>query len=314
MDQSKKYDVAISLRWTDVEHARALYEILRDRLDVFFADEKQYDLVGTDGEKSFGHIFRDQSRVVVIFYRHDWGTTPFTRAEEAAIKQRAWNEGYNFSIWIPMDEFKAVPPYVPPQHVWFDFERYGVNGLASVVEERVRESGREVRPETAVDRLRKVKRRIDLEKERESFERSQDGVAFVADSFRRLEEAINLQLGKYREVSADIPFLLEREGDRLRVTSWPYRCSFHIDRYASNVITGASLTAYVNEHVNSSDRRDNWSKVKQIEFKPTLDDNGNPTWRLRSGECHSLETAIAHVLDDFAERVYLAVEKRVANR
>jgi hypothetical protein len=213
-----------------------------------------------------------------------------------------------------MDEFKTFPPYVPPQHVWFDFERYGVKGLATAVEQRVRESGREVRPETTADRLRKIKRRIDLEKERESFERSQEGVAFVADSSRRLEDVIKSQLEKYKEVSADIPFMPERDGDRLKVTSWPYMCVFYIDRYASNVISGASLTAYVKQYSGSSDRHDEWRKVKEIEFKPTLDDNGNPTWRLESGQCHSLETAIAYVLDDFAEQAYLAVEKRVVNR
>lgn len=314
MHQSKKYDVAISLRWTDVEHARALYQLLCDRLDVFFADENQQNIVGTDGEESFGYIFRDHSRIVVIFYRQDWGNTPFTRAEEAAIKQRAWSEGYGFSIWVPMDKLKKIPPYVPPQHIWFDFERYGVNGLATVIEERVRESGREVRPETTEDRLRKINRRINLEQKRNSFERSQDGVDFVTDSSRRLEEVVNLQLKKYSEVSADIPFLPEPTGNRLIVTSWPYKCVFNINRYASNAITGATLTAYISKHAGAREPRDIWHDINQIEFMPTLDDDGKPTWRLESGKHYSLEMAIAYVLDDLAERVYLAVEEREAKR
>lgn len=314
MHQSKKYDVAISLRWTDVEHARDLYQLLCDRLDVFFADENQQNIVGTDGEESFGYIFRDLSRIVVIFYRNDWGNTPFTRAEEAAIKQRAWYEGYGFSVWVPMGEFKEIPPYVPPQHVWFDFERYGIKGLASVIEEIVRNSGREVRRETTEDRLRKIKRRINLEQERNSFERSQNGVDFVTDSSRRLEEVVNLQLMKYNEVSADIPFLPERTGNSLIVTSWPYKCVFNIDRYASNAITGATLTAHISMHSDTRELRDNWNIINQIKFKPTLGDDGKPTWRLESGKCHSLEMAIAHVLDDFGERVYLAVEEHEAKR
>ena len=67
--QLRKYDVAISLRWTDVDHARALYDLLRDRMEVFFADDRQEEFVGTDGEESFGHIFRYQTRLVVVFYR-----------------------------------------------------------------------------------------------------------------------------------------------------------------------------------------------------------------------------------------------------
>lgn len=114
MSNNEKYDVAISLRWTDVERARQLYDLLRDRLDVFLSDEKQEDIAGKDGEEKFGHVFRDEARVVVVFYRPSWGDTPFTRAEESAIKQRAWNEGYDFSIWVPVDEEKSVPPYLPP--------------------------------------------------------------------------------------------------------------------------------------------------------------------------------------------------------
>lgn len=310
----KKYDVAISLRWTDVEVARALYEVLRDRLEVFFADEKQEDFVGTDGEESFGHIFRDQARVVVVLYRPDWGSTPFTRAEESAIKQRAWSNGYGFSIWVPMDNAKSIPPYLTPQYVWFDYEQYGVAGLASVIEERVRESGREVRPETAADRLKRIKRRIDLESERRTFEGSQEGVDYVADAYRRLEAVLTAQLQGYESISPDIPFKLKREHDRYVVTSWPYRCTFVLDRYASNSVRGASLIGYLAQHAGERDWQDQWRDVAKFEFRPTLDDDGSPAWEHKGGRYHSLESAVAYTLDDVAERVYKAVEERMSAR
>ena len=312
--KEKKYDVAISLRWTDVEVARALYDLLQDRLEVFFADEKQEAFVGTDGEESFGHIFRDQARVVVVLYRPDWGSTPFTRAEEAAIKQRAWSDGYGFSIWVPTDDAKSIPPYLPPQYVWFDYAQYGVAGLASVIEERVRESGQEVRPETAADRLKRIKRRIDLEGERRAFEGSQGGVEFVAEAYRRLEAVLTAQLQDYEGISSDIPFKLEREYDRYVVTSWPYRCKFVLDRYATNSVRGATLIGYLAQHVGERDWQDQWRDVTQFEFRPTLNDDGSPAWEYKGGRHYSLESAVAYVLDDMAERVYKAVEKRMSAR
>jgi len=310
MSDSEKYDVAISLRWTDEEHARELHELLRDRLDVFFADEKQEEFVGTDGEETFGHIFRDKARIVVVFYRPDWGDTPFTRAEESAIKQRAWNEGYGFSIWVPMGEEKSVPPYLPPQHMWFDFEKYGAKGLASVVEERVRESGQSVRPETTEDRLRRKKRRIEMKKKRRKFEGSDEGVQFVANEFNRFRGVVESQVDAYESIDSDIPFNVEGERRKCTVTSWPYKCIFYTDPYASNSIREASLTAYLKVNEGEGGRRGEWKDTGETKFEPTLDESGEPTWRLSGDDFYSLEMAVSYVLDDMAERVYDAVEKR----
>ena len=305
--KDKKYDVAISLRWTDVEQARELYELLRDRLDVFFADERPEDFVGTDGEESFGYIFRDRVRVVVVLYRPDWGTTPFTRAEEGAIKQRAWHDGYGFSLWVPMDEAKSVPPYLPPQYIWHDFDRYGAAGLASVVEQRVRESGREVRPETAADRLLRIKRRIDLGQQRRLFKRSQDGIDFVSDASQHLENVLTSQIKEYEAIISEIDFEVVQAPDGFVVMSLGYRCVFELYKRYSNTITGASLTARLQQFDRKADH--DWRVVERFEFKPTLDNDGDPSWKLKDGHYYSLEAAIAHVLDEMAEKVYLAVEK-----
>jgi hypothetical protein len=307
--QSKRYDVAISLRWTDVEHARALYDVLRDRLEVFFADDRQEDFVGTDGEETFGHIFRDRARIVVVLYRPDWGSTPFTRAEEAAIKQRAWNGGYGFSIWVPMDEAKSVPPYLPPQHVWFDFARYGVSGLASVVEERVRESGREVRPETALDRIQAVKRRIDLQHQRSTFLSSQAGVDYVAESFAQTESLIDKKIEEYNAVSPYVQFVQNVERGQRSVTAWPFRCFFYEERYASNSASRAQIEVHIYKNIARRTHDTPWSEVAKMTFKPTLDPEGVPSWLGKGGVYHNMESAISEVLDFLAERAYQAHEK-----
>ena len=318
----KKYDVAISLRWTDVEHARALYDLLRDRLEVFFAGEKQEDLVGTDGEESFGYIFRDQARVVVVLYRPDWGKTPFTRAEEAAIKQRAYDQGYGFSIWVPMDDDKSVPPYLSPQYIWFDFEQYGANGLATVIEERVRQSGREVRPETAIDRLRRIGRTIDLKERRHKFRTSQERVDFAFEAFQRLEGVLASQLRKYEGIRSDVTFNVERKGEDAHVTvSWivtvlwgdlkQYRCVFNRFQPYTNKLEQARFTASIERFGPDANHRHGWQEPILFALEPTLDDDGNPSWKLKDGKHYSLNAAIARILDVMVEDAFIAIEKKV---
>lgn len=311
MQNSEKYDVAISLRWTDVERARELYDLLRDRLDVFFSDEKQEDIVGKDGEEKFGRVFRDEARVVVVFYRPGWGDTPFTRAEESAIRQRAWDESYDFSIWVPMDEEKSVPSYLPPQYLWLDLEQYGMKGLASVVEERVRESGQEVRPERIEDRLRRKSRQIQLEEKRKAFEESENGVQFMKDDFGRLNDLLEERIKKYEAINDRIQFNINEDRRKLSVSSRGFACEFHLNINFRNSVSGASLTARLKEFKRDRGRRGDWATVQKTEFQPTLDNSGEPAWRLSDGDFYSLEMVLSYVLDDMAERVYDAVKNRL---
>lgn len=57
-------------------------------------------------------------------------------------------------------------------------------------------------------------------------------------------------------------------------------------------------------------RRVEWKDIDETKFEPTLDESGEPAWRLSGDDFYSLEMAVSYVLDDMAERVYDAVEKR----
>jgi len=310
--ENKKYDVAISLRWTDVEHARALYDLLCDRLDVFFADERQADFVGTDGEESFGFIFRDQSRIVVVFYRSDWGSTTFTRAEEAAIKQRGYKDGYGFTVWVPMDEEKSIPPYIPPQQIWFDFDKYGVSGLAAVVEERVRDSGREVQSETIQEKLQRSTRRAELAGKRKVFENSQEAADFVAEASRQLERMITDRTQLYVEINPDVIFKTTSDQGKIAVDSWPFQAAFFFRGQAKNSARDVELHVHLNKIKDDVPFRSAWSAISKYSYKPTLDDAGEPTWSNSKSEFLSLEDLVVHILDQLAEKSFRVVEKRAA--
>ena len=91
-----KYDVAISFLAPDEQLALDLASVLKDRLSVFVYPEQQKELAGTDGEAMFNEVFGRQSRVVVVLHRDGWGSTPWTRIEETAIR--------NPSFIVPNDD------------------------------------------------------------------------------------------------------------------------------------------------------------------------------------------------------------------
>jgi hypothetical protein len=91
-DDNKKFDVAISFLLKDEPLALQLHSRLSEIFDVFVYSKNQEELAGTDGLESFRQIFRHNSSLVVVLYRDEWGKTRWTRVEEAAIKDRAFNE------------------------------------------------------------------------------------------------------------------------------------------------------------------------------------------------------------------------------
>ena len=93
---SYKYDVAFSFMAEDEALAAQLTDLLQDRLKVFLYSRRQGEIAGTDGEKTFNAVFGEQARLVVVLYRSRWGQTPWTRIEETAIRNRAFEHGYDF--------------------------------------------------------------------------------------------------------------------------------------------------------------------------------------------------------------------------
>src|ERR1039458_4546278 len=91
-----EYDVAFSFLAQDELLATNLNDLLQDRLNTFLYSKRQGELAGTDGEQTFNSVFGEKARVVVVLYRAGWGETPWTRIEETAIRNRAFEHGYDF--------------------------------------------------------------------------------------------------------------------------------------------------------------------------------------------------------------------------
>ena len=171
-----KYEVAFSFCKEDEHLASQINDLIQDRYSTFIYYEKQKELAGKDGEIEFKKVFRNESRVVVILYRSNWGNTPWTRMEETAIRERAFNEGYNFTLFIPNENNIKMPEWLPRQRLWYGFERYGIDGAASVIESRIQENFGQIREENAEEKAKRLQRKIAFKTKKSRLLNSIDGV------------------------------------------------------------------------------------------------------------------------------------------
>jgi hypothetical protein len=187
-----KYDVAISFLQEDESIARTLCDLLSERLKIFFYCDRQKEIAGTDGEVTFNNVFRHEARIVIVLYRAQWGTTPWTRIEQTAIRNRGYDDGYGFVILIPLEKNPAVPAWLPKTSIWVGLDRWGVESAAAVIEARVQESGGVPREETPQEQANRVNLQKQEEKKRQNLINSEEGVrmanAEVASLFLDLEK------------------------------------------------------------------------------------------------------------------------------
>jgi hypothetical protein len=180
------YDLAISFIAKDEALATQLADQFEGRLRVFLYSRKQEQLAGTDGEKTFNDVFRKESRLVVVLYRAGWGETPWTRIEETAIRNRAFDEGYGFVLFIPLDNEPTVPKWLPRTQLWIGLDRWGVSGAASVLDARFQELGGSPVQETIEHRAARLEKVTTFAKFRERYLSSDAGVRKAAEAFELL--------------------------------------------------------------------------------------------------------------------------------
>jgi hypothetical protein len=242
-DREFEYDVAFSFHSTDERLASALNDRLRDRFNTFIYLERQKELAGRDGEKLFSAVFGQQARLVVALVRPEWGETPFTRIEQTAIRNRAFEEGYDFTLFIPTTKPAVIPPWLPRTRLYLGSDRFGLDGTAAVIEAMIQTAGGSVHEETVLERASRLERAHRLRTEQKAFTNSERGVRDAQTAFTRLVAFLQEKL---EAISAEHPRL-----DMLRVNHrtcglWtitglkPFM-TFNWEYYYANTLDGASL-------------------------------------------------------------------------
>lgn len=225
MSGEHEYDVAFSFLQQDEQLAVDIADRIRTRVKVFIYSEQQKNLIANDGVDAFSLVFKERARVVVILFRQAWGTTRWTGVEELAIKSRHLDEGPKFLVVASLDG--NHPVWYPDTWIWGDLERYGIDGLASVVEAKVRQRGGEIRSESIADYAAAAERQINFATDRRSWRDSekaiQDANTELDTLFTFLNQACE-EVSRSGHVQTQLQFQ-KKYGDTAVVSGWNVRFS-----------------------------------------------------------------------------------------
>ena len=199
-----KYDIAFSFLAQDESTAVQLNDQLQDRFRTFLYLERQKELAGKDGEAAFADVFGREARIVAVLYRPEWGSTPWTRVEQTAIRNRAHDEGYDFTTFIAMTDPISAPPWLPKTRLLYGLGRFGVAGAVGVLDSRVQDAGGVTSEETVIERGQRLARRSAFIAEQDHFRRSYEGVTAAQAAVARIEKDLAERVVELK--STDIHF------------------------------------------------------------------------------------------------------------
>lgn len=303
-----KYDVALSFLQEDEPLAQSLADALRETCTVFLYSEQQRELAGKDGVDTFTTVFREEGRVCVVLYRDGWGSTKWTRVEETAIKDRAFETGWDFLTVVALST--GAPVWLPKTKIWLGFERFGVAGTVAVIEARVREQGGEATPETARSRAERLGRLSAARTEREQFLDSPRGVAAAKAELAQLRDYIKGEIGAMNKLDggSDIVFDQREHDTVFAVSTDGSAVTFGWSQQYSNTLRGSGLLVQEFDHAyrvgGLAPRRREPAGREVWLFSRTLD--GAPAWHEKSSPDRLLSSHMMaeHFLKRFLDRAH----------
>jgi hypothetical protein len=213
--RSFKYDVAFSFLKRDEDLIAQVDTHLHGRVKTFVPSRREELLDHTDFEKTVRRVFGCDTRIVTVFYRGSWGRTGCTLLEETAIRNRAHEEGYDFMLLIPLDIPPSLPLWIPKKQIWLGRDRWGIEGMAAVIDARVQQAGGSTPEETPLEHAQRLERELAFEEERQAFLYSEDGVRSAQAELAKLFSDIERISKEITKTTQRIPVRLDRDEKHL---------------------------------------------------------------------------------------------------
>jgi hypothetical protein len=237
-----KYDVAFSFTQSGEALAEKLYRLLMDRLNCFLYLNRQKELAGRDGEQLLNTVYAAEARIVVIIFTSDYGKTDWTRVEQTAVRNRGFDNGYDFLFLIPIEKGVSAPEWVPKNRLWFGLERWGVESAAATIEARVQEYGGNVRVETLPEKVARAQREVKEKAARENLLASEKGLGLQLQEVEIIKALLKENI---EEIKRQVPdwqiWYNENRQKGLNVICPGYYLTFQYFQQYSNVIDGSNI-------------------------------------------------------------------------
>jgi len=236
-----KYDVAFSFLQEDEALAVELNNRLKSRLRTFIYTERQKEIAGTDGEQTFNRVFGQETRFVVVLHRSKWGSTRWTRIEETAIRNRGFDHGYDFVLFVPLETPPAVPKWLPKTRIWIGLDLLGPDVAADVIEERVREHGSSPHEESVEELAKRFQYETELTQQRESFLNSEKAAELATAEFYHVVTEVRRVIDELKNAATSFSFKTEEDRNVIVVLGGGRTLSFAWERQYRNILKGTRL-------------------------------------------------------------------------
>jgi hypothetical protein len=236
-----KYDVAFSFLQEDEALAVQLNDRLKTRLKTFIYSERQLEIAGTDGEESFNKVYGEEARAVVVLYRDGWGQSGWTLIEKTAMKNRAFEPGYGFVLFIPVEREFTPPAWLPKTQLWIGIERWGIDVAAGVIEARIQELGGSPHEESAEGMAARLHHEADLAQQRKQFLWSEEAVKLAMAEFVQISKSVKEKVDHLKSAAPTFSFKVEEDYRLVVVLGWGCSLSFNWHETARNHIEDARL-------------------------------------------------------------------------
>lgn len=305
-----KYEVAFSFLAEDEGIAAQINDLIQDRVKTFLYSKKQEELAGTDGEETFNRVFGSEARIVFVLYRDGWGQTAWTRIEETAIRNRAFEEGYDFVIFAPVGDKVELPKWLPKNKIWVGLDRWGIEGAASIIEARIQEAGGKPRKETLEEHAARISRSIAVEKQKRAFLGSEGGVKSANSTFAELVKILTEIADKLSKNENEIQLDVETSAKKISIYCNGYTILVHWSLAFSNSLSSSALYVSLFEGVLSvSGRSFSFEKPVRLwdkEFSFDQTNAGHPAWLEVGGakKVHTNDQLAKHVITTLLGKVH----------
>ena len=189
-DLQYKYDLAISLCKQDVEFARKLVKSLNPKLNVFFYEDRQEEIVTKLGPDVFAKVFKEESRLVLILSRKEWGDSYYTDLERSAIVDRTTrqNQGYGFLMVIPMVSGE-IPPWYPSTYIYVSPTKFQIDELVRFIEFKITDQGGEIKPLDVAEQYDHLLKRMDEKKELVRLQETPEAISKAKEELQAIRAA-----------------------------------------------------------------------------------------------------------------------------
>jgi hypothetical protein len=277
-----KYDVAFSFLQEDEGLAIQLDDLLKDRLKTFIYSERQLEVAGTDGETLFNQVFGRDARSAVVLHRAAWGSTPWTRIEETAIRNRGHEYGYDFVLFIPLDKPAAAPVWLPKNRIWISMNRWGLDTAAAIIEARVQELGGSPHEESVEELALRLQQQTEFARRRQAFLDSEPAVKLATDEFFKLCAEVDKVLLDVKAAAPRFAFKIQEDRHLKSVVGGGRTVSFLWHQAYRNLLRDSKLAVTFWEGHASTNEIVLGSRAKQIRtwaFDPEVDVGQFTGWR-----------------------------------